>query len=163
MTLGLLGAAAVAAALGAISARNPVHCVLWLLAHLMALAAIFLTLDAEFLALIQVLVNAGAVIVLFLFVISLLGPGKQAEGLLGRRGEMVRALLTAVVFAGALLALGARAGSPAAPAAPAGFGGVQAVGAALFGPQLLPFEVTALALLVAVVSVVTLAGRSRAR
>jgi NADH-quinone oxidoreductase subunit J len=160
MTLALLGAAAVAAAVGVVTARNPVHCVLWLIAHLAALAALFLTLDAEFLALVQVLINAGAVMVLFLFVISLLGPSKEAEGLLAGRGEALQALAAAAVFAGALVASGARAAA-AAPPLPAAFGSAQAVGAALFGPQLLPFELTALALLVAVVSVVTLAGRSR--
>ena len=160
MTLAILGAAAVAAALGVISARNPVHCVLWLIAHLAALAAIFLTLDAEFLALIQILVNAGAVIVLFLFVISLLGPSKEAEGLLARRGEVLPALIAGVVFLGALLVMGLQQ-APAPGSVPAGFGSVPSVGGALFGPQLLPFELTALALLVAIVSVITLAGRSR--
>jgi NADH-quinone oxidoreductase subunit J len=159
MTLALLGAAAVAAALGVISAKNPVHCVLWLIAHLAATAAIFLTLSAEFLALVEILVNAGAVMVLFLFVISLLGPSKESEGLLVPRRESVGAWIAALVFIGALVAVSR---SPSgAGSLPAGFGSVEAVGAALFGPQLLPFELMALALLVAVVSVVTLAGRSR--
>jgi len=159
LTLALLGAAAVAAALGVILARNPVHCVLWLIAHLVATAAIFLTLNAEFLALVEILVNAGAVMVLFLFVLSLLGSSKEPEGLLGRRGESVGALVAALAFVGAVAALSGS--SMAAAAVPAAFGSVQSVGVALFGPHLLPFELTALALAVAVVSVVTLAGRSR--
>lgn len=158
-----LGAAAVAAAVGVITARNPVHCVLWLIAHLLALAALFLTLQAEFVALIQVLVNAGAVMVLFLFVIGLLGPAKDTADLRARLGapQGIISVLAALAFVGTVAAVAAT-GAPVAGAAPNGFGSVQAAGAALFGPQLLPFEMTALLLLVALVGVVSLAlGRSR--
>jgi NADH-quinone oxidoreductase subunit J len=158
IAVGLLGLAAVLTAVGVITARKPVHSVLWLIVHFLAVAAIFLTLTAEFLALIEVLVNAGAIMVLFLFVIGLLGPSKEAPSLRAHLspGQALLAGCVALVLIGSVAL---RAPGPAAAPAPApDFGGVTAVGQALFGPQLVPFELTALVLLVAIVSVVTLAG-----
>jgi NADH-quinone oxidoreductase subunit J len=156
----VVGAAAVAAAVGVITARQAVHSVLWLIVHLCALAVLYMTLQAPFLGLVQILLYAGAVMVLFMFVLGLLGARSHPEGLppahLG--GQSGVALAGGIVVAGVLL-VGAAGGALAAAHSPAtGFGGVTAFGAALFSKYLLPFEATALALLTAIVGTVALSS-----
>lgn len=155
----VVGLAAIAAAIGVVTARNVVHSVLWLITHLASLAVLYLTLQATFLGLVQVLLYAGAVMVLFLFVLGLLSTrGEREEPGTGQpRGQTTLAVTGAIVMA-FLLLLGAAAGEAVRSGVlPAGFGGASAFGVALFGPYLLPFESTALALLIAVVGVVALA------
>jgi len=157
----LVGAAAVAAAIGVISARSPVHSVLWLIVHLCSLAVLYMTLQAEFLGLVQILLYAGAVMVLFLFVLGLISartPG-EAPGGQQPRGQIGFAVAAVIVIAGVLL-VGAVGGAlaPAASALSTGFGSAEAFGQALFGPYLLPFESTALALLTAIVATVALSS-----
>ena len=159
ISFALIGAAAVAAALGVVTARHPVHSVLWLIVHLCSLAVLYMTLHAPFLGLVQVLLYAGAVMVLFLFVLGLLSARTrpdpaEPEPLIGQLGWTVGAGV--VIAAVLLLAAGAGAAAAHPHALPAGFGGVSAFGKALFGPYLLPFEATALALLTAIVGVVAL-------
>lgn len=157
----VLAAVAVAAALGVILARNAVHSVLWLVVHLCTLAVLYMTLHARFLGLVQVLIYAGAVMILFLFVLSLLSARstQAAEAGPALPGQVPLAIGAAVVLALAILG-GAVLGSvgPAAGQAPPSYGGVSAFGQALFGPYLLPFEATALALLSAVVAAVALSA-----
>lgn len=161
----VVGAAAVAAAIGVITARQAVHSVLWLIVHLCALAVLYMTLQAPFLGLVQILLYAGAVMVLFMFVLGLLGARSQPAHLPGRlAGQGGIALAAGIVLAGVLL-IGAAGGSLAAAHTPAsGFGSVAAFGGALFGKYLLPFEATALALLTAIVGTVALSsGQDTAR
>jgi NADH-quinone oxidoreductase subunit J len=156
----VVGAAAVAAALGVVLARHPVHSVLWLIAHLCSLAVLYMTLHAEFVGLVQVLLYAGAVMVLFLFVLGLLGARRETEVLprIQPPGQLGFGVGAAVVLAGVVLV--AAAGGSAVPATgvPADFGSAGAFAAALFGPYLLPFEATALGLLVAIVATVALSA-----
>ncbi len=155
----VVGAAALAAAIGVITARSAVHSVLWLIVHLCSLAVLYMTLRAQFLGLVQILIYAGAVMVLFLFVIGLLSA--QQGGAPVPRAQLPRqvgfAIFAAVVVAGAVI-LAALFGAfqAAAPSLPAGFGGVTAFGTVLFSTYLLPFEATAMALLTAIVAVVAL-------
>src|SRR5690606_20906236 len=74
----LAAAVAVLGAIGVVRSRIPVHSVLALVLNLLALAALFIALNAEFMGLVQIIVYAGAVMVLFLFVVSLLGPRREA-------------------------------------------------------------------------------------
>src|SRR3954464_8988839 len=97
----IFGIIAMVSALLCITRRNPVACALWLVVTLFALAAMFVLLDAQFIAAMQVLVYAGAIMVLFLFVIMLLNLGRP--GPTDIRGPA--GLLTAAVLAGALLLL----------------------------------------------------------
>ncbi|MBX6377800.1 MAG: NADH-quinone oxidoreductase subunit J [Clostridia bacterium] len=159
----IAAALALAGAVGVIVSRNPVHGVISLIGSFLALSALYLSLEAEFLAMVQVIVYAGAVMILFLFVIAFLTSGKGAlerdQGHLRYQG-----LLSVVVAVGTgLLLLAAVAGSPGltgTPAAlPPGFGGVRHFGQALLTVHLLPFEIAAFVLMVAVVGVVLLAGR----
>ena len=159
-------ALAVGSALLCITRRNPVASALWLVVTLFALAALFVLLDAQFIAVLQVLVYAGAIMVLFLFVIMLLNVGRATrsdmKGLPGILGGVVLAGLMMVQ----LLAL--RFGAPPAQLtlapnamarAAAEQGMVAAVARPLFTTYLVPFEITSVLLLAALVGAVVLAKR----
>ena len=96
----VIAALAVASALGLVVRRNAIHGALFLVVNLGSVAALYLTLGAEFLAAVQVIVYAGAIMVLFVFAIMVLIPGKEETGLDPRRGWRLLALPV-----GALLAL----------------------------------------------------------
>jgi NADH-quinone oxidoreductase subunit J len=170
---------AVASALLCITQRSPVASALWLVSTMFALAAIYVLLDAQFIAAIQVLVYAGAVMVLFLFVIMLLNLSETTSDL--RRG--LPALAGVLLGAGTLAALltlretsaaglaAALAPDAAAPGPLAVLGGaalvseaarsnvVGAVAEPMFRTYLVPFEITSVLLLAAAVGAVVLAKR----
>jgi NADH-quinone oxidoreductase subunit J len=153
--------AAVFSAVGVVVARVPIHSVLALIMNFISLAVLYLTIDSEFIALIQILVYAGAVMVLFVFVIGLLTTRRDAaeprsDRLLGQRALAAAAGSAAVLLLG-LAALGEGWRSP--QVVESGFGGVAYFGAALLQQFVLPFELTAFVLLVAVVGVVVLVGK----
>ncbi len=148
----------VATALGVLWSRNPVYAAINLVAAFFCLAAIYVLLTAHLIAFMQVLVYAGAVMVLFLFVIMLLSlgdehlvpePSKRAMQWVG----VVGAVALAVVIAAAI----SRVGDGAAATVDGAFGTVKAVGRVLFTEYLLPFEATSLLLLVAIVGAVVVA------
>jgi NADH-quinone oxidoreductase subunit J len=160
------GALAVGAALLCITRRNPVASALWLVVTLFAVAALFVMLDAQFVAVLQILVYAGAIMVLFLFVIMLLNLGRGGPNdLKGPVGLAVAAGLGAVLFLElrelARLPGGAAAAPGASPVARAAAeqGMVAAVARPLFQTYLVPFEITSLLLLAALVGAVVLAKR----
>ena len=148
----------VVAALTVVVHRSPVHSACALVVTLFLLAVFFVALDAELVAALQVIVYAGAVVVLFLFVIMLLNL--QTES---RTTEGPLLMTTAVAGGAALVALiGAavqRATAAPTPGLPAGFGETAAVARVLFTVYLLPFELTSVLLLVAIVGAVALARR----
>ncbi|PYO96084.1 MAG: NADH-quinone oxidoreductase [Gemmatimonadetes bacterium] len=157
---------AVVSALSCITRRSPVASALWLVVTLFSLAALFVLLDAQFIAVLQVLVYAGAIMVLFLFVIMLLNLGRP--GPTDLKGPM--GLTVGVLLAGGLLVqlLGLRRAVPPpglalAPGviarAAAEQGMVPAVARPLFGTYLVPFEITSILLLAAIVGAVVLAKR----
>ena len=144
--------------------RNPLTSALFLVLAFCSLAAIYLLLHAEFIGLVQVVVYAGAIMVLFLFVIMYLNLGHDVESgvtLALRRG--LGWLLGAVLVAeGALLLKGRLALGPATPAAltdaaAAAPGNTQQVGLLLYSRYLFPFEITSIILLVAMIGVVVIA------
>lgn len=153
-----------------ITAQKPVHSVVGLLGNFIALAIMYLTLNAEFLAVIQIVVYSGAILILFVFVIALLssgvkpfdvGPDRMPKILwpailLGiiALGTIVSSLLrtTAAPVTSSTRALYGQTGDANA------FGSVTDFGTALFTSNLLPFEITALILMVAVIGVVLIAG-----
>jgi NADH-quinone oxidoreductase subunit J len=142
---------------GVIVSRNPVNSAMFLVVLFFFMAGLFVLLEAFFLAAIQVLVYAGAVMVLFLFVIMLLDI-KASE----RRRFRVLAVLGGVGIAGALVwELGIILNKPVETLATGGefHGGLKDVVAPLFTNYMLPFEVTALLLLVAMVGVVLLSKK----
>jgi NADH-quinone oxidoreductase subunit J len=155
----LAGVGALVGAAVAVSHRNAVIGALFLVLNLLSIAVLYVLLEAPFVAAIQVIVYAGAIMVLFLFIIMLLDL-RHEEG--SESGWLQRALATA---AGALLLVFLARGimGAAAPAAAAGkAGGVAELAAVLFTRYLVPFEVISVLLLVALVGAVVLARRGGA-
>jgi NADH-quinone oxidoreductase subunit J len=155
----LAAAAAVVSALGMVlNVRNTVAAAMSLVVTMIALAITYVTLDAHLVAALQIMVYAGAIVVVFLFVVMLLNLRRDAF-------PRPRQLLTK--GAGVVLALGV-AGSflqivpkalPTVREIPADFGSYRAVGLALYRDFVLPFEVTSLLLLAAIIGAVVLAKR----
>ena len=157
-----MAAASIASALLAVTRRNPVHSMLWVLALFLHVAGIFLLLNAEFLAVVQVIVYAGAILIFYLFVVMLLDlPDEEARPRFGKHWP----LAAAVGLAFGALAWPARFGAGLAPASTRVAaegprqGNLSEVGTALFGPFTLPFEMASLVLLAAIVGAVVLARR----
>ena len=165
----LFGAVAVIASLLVIAQRNPIYSVLLLIASFGALSGLYVLLDAPFVAVTQIIVYAGAIMVLFLFVVMLLNaPHEETEHdekihPLRRPGPMrFGAVLAAALVVELLWAL-TRAGTEGG-AFPAGAViSVRAIGKALFTDYAFPFEVTSLLILVAMVGAVVLAKREAAK
>jgi NADH-quinone oxidoreductase subunit J len=153
----------VAAALGVVASRNPIRSALCLVAALFLLAVQFVFLGAHLVAALQIVVYAGAIMVLFLFVIMLLNL--QQDPAEGGRGSW----LWLSAGAGAILALivlralsGGTSGLPGpgmAAAVPDGYGTTAAIGQRLFTDYVLAFEITGVLLLVAVIGAVVIAKR----
>jgi NADH-quinone oxidoreductase subunit J len=157
--------ALVLTAIAVVASKHPVHSVVALIVNFSALAVLFLTLNGEFLAMIQIIVYAGAILVLFLFVIALLTISNQEiERAPSRLAFQAVPSIVAGVAALALLAAGVRGAVPGAyPPAPTDFGFVATFGSALLTTHLFAFEVTGFVLLVAVIGVVLMAGRKEVR
>jgi len=152
---------ALGGAVGVVAMRNPFYSVLALIVHLFSLAALFLLLSSAFLAAAQVVVYAGAVMVLYVFVVAYVGGGEPAwEPIPGQRllaPLLAIALfveLSVAVLASALLALGTEG-----PDVDPGFGNPEAVGTLLLEKFLLPFEAASIMLLLAAIGAVVLAGK----
>jgi NADH-quinone oxidoreductase subunit J len=160
----ILGVVLIASAVWTISASKPVYSVVALLLNFAALAVLYVTLSAEFLAVIQIIVYSGAILVLFIFVIALLSSGVSPFAVGPNRLPKiwVPAGIVTLVALGFLIYAVSQAVTvaPRPTNGPVGaanvFGSVADFGTALFTVQLLPFEVTALILMVAVIGVITL-------
>jgi len=160
------GIATLAGAFGVILSSNPVHSALMLVMTLFGIAVLFVAQQADFLAAVQVIVYAGAIVVLFLFVIMLLGVDK-AERLAVEplRGQRVAAAVAGFLALGEVLLLArsrwATGTSSVAGAASGPGSNVEKLARSLFTRYLLAFEITSVLLVIAVVGAVVLAGRSR--
>ena len=144
--------------------RNAVHAALFLVINLFTVAVLYLVLGAPFLFAVQIIVYAGAIMVLFLFVIMLLGVDRE-ESLVERlRGQRTIAILLGLGVVGEIV-FAIRAGLGFATRAPGGFeaanggGNPQALGRLLFRTYFLPFEVTSILLIIAAVAAMVLARR----
>jgi NADH-quinone oxidoreductase subunit J len=166
----VFGALTLVGALGVVLARNPVHSALSLVVTLVSVAVLFIQQDAHLLAAVQVVVYAGAIVVLFLFVIMLLGvdhPDTLRDPLKAQRVAAIVigvVLLVEVLFlTGHQWATGSKApASDAIRGGQAGLGNnVERVARSLFTDFLWPFEITAALLVLAVIGAVVLARRSR--
>jgi NADH-quinone oxidoreductase subunit J len=159
----IAGIGAIAGAIGVATVRNPFYAVLALVSHLLSLAALFLLLRAEFIAAAQVVVYAGAVMVLYVFVVAYVGsqdePVRPAGGPGLRAASIVFATLLAVELFIAVLGSGLKGidgkGAPYEP----GFGSPAAIGELLLTRFLFPFEAASFLLLMAAVGAVVLARR----
>jgi NADH-quinone oxidoreductase subunit J len=156
----LFGLIAIASALVFVTRKSPVAAALWLVNTLFSLAALYVMLEAHFIAAIQVLVYAGAIMVVFLFVVMLLNLGHPSElADIRGRGTRLAAGAIGVVLLAELWVL-SRQGLPrAAPPPVSAEGAVAVIAAPLFREFLLAFEVTSVLLLVAIVGAVVMAKR----
>lgn len=159
----ILAAWEIVTAAGVVAFRRPIYNALSLVANMLGLAVLFLLLNAQFLFAAQIIVYAGAVMILFVFIIALLNPGPDIT--LGRGGnEWIYGIVFGVIFAallGALLVnrgLTGRQGS-FTPDVINAAGNVQTIGTALYTKFLFPVEVTSVLLLIAAVGAVYLAMR----
>jgi NADH-quinone oxidoreductase subunit J len=160
----IAGIGALAGALGVVVLRNPFYSVLSLVAHLLSLAVLFLLLHAEFIAAAQVVVYAGAVMVLYIFVVAYIGgsdePLRPEGGVLNSFGPLFAAAigieLTIAFIASGLEALDTRGADLGA-----GFGSPGQIGQLLLTRFLVPFEAASYLLLIAAVGAVVLARRRR--
>jgi len=155
----------VIAAIGVITARNPVHCALFLVFAFITSAVIWLLLEAEFLAVTLLVVYVGAVMVLWLFVVMMLDIdlAKLKQGF--TRYAPLGVLIALIVIAQIGLVvwvrnLGLEPGTPPVPK-PAGYSNTAELGELLYTQFLYPFEVAAVILLVAIVAAITLTMRRR--
>ena len=162
----VIAAVAVFAGGMVILAKNAVHSALFLVVNLFCVALLYLSLSAEFLAAVQLMVYAGAIVVLFLFVITLLNP-RAEEGADHLHGQAVAAVglgALLLVEVGLTITTGVFrlpvAGYP--PPAPSWGDNIRAIGQMMFTDYLLPFEVTSVLLLIALLGATVLAkGRFR--
>jgi len=152
---------ALGGAIGVVALRNPFYGVLSLIVHLFSLAILFLLLSAAFVAAAQVVVYAGAVMVLYVFVVAYVGSGESAwESIPGQQflapvlGIAVFLELSIAVLGSSLTALGSDG-----PDVEPGFGDPAAIGHLLLEDFLLAFEAASILLLLAAVGAVVLAGR----
>ena len=153
---------AIAGAIGVVTVRNPFYSVLSLVVHLISLAVLFLLLRAEFVAAAQVVVYAGAVMVLYVFVVAYVGGGEQMLGgavlrVLGPLFALALAIELCIATLGSALKGVSGKGAPYV----AGFGTPARIGSLFLTKYLFPFEVASILLLVAAVGAVVLARRRR--
>ncbi len=155
---------AVAGAVGVVALRNPFYSVLALVFHLISLAALFLLLRAEFVAAAQVIVYAGAVMVLYVFVVAYVGGGQEPLGTGAATFKILGPLFAAALAAELIIAVVGTAlkGISARGAhLVLGFGSPAHIGKLFLTKFLLPFEVASILLLVAAIGAVLLARRRR--
>jgi NADH-quinone oxidoreductase subunit J len=160
----ILALATVGTALLVILQRNPVVSAIYLIMTFFSLAGIYLLLQAEFIAMIQVLVYAGAIMVLFLFVIMLLNLEKEKRFLTPRRMPLILGILLGGVLLfqmGVIFRSSVWEGPKGefSPEKVAALGNTEVVARLLFTDFLLPFEITSILLLVAIIGAIVLAKR----
>jgi NADH-quinone oxidoreductase subunit J len=152
----VLAFVALVAAIAMVTARNAVHAALFLVINFGTIAAFYLTLNAPFLAMVQVAVYAGAIMVLFLFVIMLLGAERLGgESSLDLQSPLAIILAVVLLAEGAYLGLQHFAEQTVSTQALVD-SGPRAVGTILFESYLFPFEVTSVLLLVAMIGAIVL-------
>jgi NADH-quinone oxidoreductase subunit J len=158
-------------AIGVLVRKHPVHCALSMVLCLFGIAVLFLSLDAQFLAAVQIIVYAGAIVILFLFVLMLMGVDKvdgiTVEPLKGQRiAASLLGIATTIIVLGALFLHNGKFAGVAITGAkasnPAPIGGeqnVQALAESLFSEHVFAFEATSVLLVIAVIGTVLLAKR----
>lgn len=147
---------AMAGGLMTISARRPLRAAIGLLVHIVSLAGMFLTLNAELLAALQLLVYAGAIVVLFVFVIMLIGPAAEVGPVQGRVTSRTLGIALTIII---VLAVSTSVAYFDAPwvEVPPDFGTVEGLGMAVYKEALVPFEIVSITLLVAIVGAIAVA------
>lgn len=165
----ILGPAALTGGLGMIFARNAVHSALWLVMTMLSLGVIYMVQQAPFLGLTQIIVYTGAIMMLFVFVLMMVGRDASDSVVEVLRGQRLAAAVLGVGLAGLAVAAVAETLTAVGPVGlgpaygPEARGNVEALGTSIFRDYLLPFELTSALLITAAVGamVYTFAGRAR--
>jgi NADH-quinone oxidoreductase subunit J len=157
----IFAALAVAGAINLLAQRHPIHSALSLVMVMASLAALYLLLGAEFVAVIQIIIYAGAIMVLFVFVIMLLNAGEE-ERTYGSRVATLFGMPAVAVIAGLIAWVLLRQATEEAVPVGALYGSPHAIGRLLFQDFLLPFEVTSVLILIAIMGAVVLARKGEA-
>lgn len=162
----LFGAMAIGCAIAVVAQRNPLYSAISLIGVFVSLACLYMTLQAPFIAAVQVIVYAGAIMVLVVFVIMLLNVEEEAHKPMRLRYLVPVGVLLAAVLIGEavfMLKLGSDQARAAIPTTPPsnGIGLTASIGSGLFTEYLLPFEVTSVLILMALVGAITLARQTR--
>jgi NADH-quinone oxidoreductase subunit J len=158
----VFGISAIVFAFNVVFRKNAVHCALHLVGVLLSLSGLFVLLNAQFIAAIQILIYAGAIMVLFLFVVMLLNVRGEAPLLTPGAWKGFGFFFALIVFVELLWVVLTQGGSIAPePRAtlPPEFGSPAEIGRILYSTWLFPFEVTSILLLIAVIGAVVLAKR----
>lgn len=159
-TFAILSILTLFGALGTILSKNPVHSVIYLIVTFFSISAHYILLNAQFLAAVNIIVYAGAIMVLFLFVIMFLNLRQETDEMKNNKIVMV-AVVTAFIIGGILVLFLRK--SPKEPFNPAAYnsqtGMVEVLGQSLYGEYLLPFELISVLFLVAMAGAVMLAKR----
>jgi NADH-quinone oxidoreductase subunit J len=163
----ILAAVIVFSALMVVTRRNPMHAALWLLVTFFALAGVYLLMNAEFVAAIQIIIYAGGVIVLYIFVIMLVDLSKEASlwAAFHKRVQLLSAIVFAVLIMAVVLWVSRGGIVPFSigetPSVVSGSDTTRSFAKELFLTYLYPFEIASVLLLVAMIGSVILARRSR--
>ena len=154
----ILAILAISASVGVVTARQPVHSALYLVGNILSLALLYLMLKAEFLAAAQVIVYAGAMMVLFLFVVTLLTAGKEERELPeDLPGQRIVAGILSVIVGGVFVALAIKYPGPTLKAPlPSHFGDLTGIGRLLWGPDFIYLVAIAIMLVSAALGVLVL-------
>jgi NADH-quinone oxidoreductase subunit J len=161
----ILAAITVAASVGVIGQRNPMHSVMLLITSFGALAGLYVLLDAPFTAVTQIIIYAGAIMVLFLFVVMLLNVPREEPGpagvasLLGPRGMKMAVVLSILLAIEVVWSLSLIVAEPFRDDVTARVSDVGNIGRSLFTEHAFAFEVTSILILVAMVGAVVLARK----
>ena len=166
----LFGLVAIASSIAFVTRKSPVSAALWLVSTMFCLAALYVMLEAHFIGVIQVLVYAGAIMVVFLFVVMLLNLGEASAiaDTRGKWGRLAAGLLGLALLAQVMALTGKRLPAPFTPGggydsvAVRDLGAVGSVAQPLFNEYLLAFELTSILLLVAIVGAVVIGRRRQA-
>lgn len=159
----LIGSLLILASLGVILLRKPVHASLSFLVTLLCLAALYLQLSAQFIAVMQVFVYAGAILVIFMYVIILFQDAHQQIAKFEAKSSPALLIVAAFALALSLVFLGRRfiGLSPSPEQLPQDYGTVQAIGKALYLDFFFPFEAVTLLFLIAVIGSLYIAKKER--
>ena len=154
----IFAAIAVISALGVITAKNPIHSAVYLIVCLLQVAAIFILLRSPFLAVVQVFIYVGAVVVLFLFAVMMLDIGKERlpERIHGQLKYAVGAVLLFFAMAGYLILNGRLSAAPGKYIQPELAENTEILGKLLYTRYVFPFEVVSVLLLVALIGAIVL-------
>jgi NADH-quinone oxidoreductase subunit J len=153
----VIGAVCLASAIGVISSRHPIHSALYLLVNFISLAVLYVTLEAQFLAAAQVIIYAGGIVILILFVIMLIGSEKIETRAPHRSWTPYAGILLGVTLISSMIYSFVETPDASTATAIINGGAPETVGLELFTKYILPFEMTAVLLLVALLGALLLA------